>query len=169
MLLMHELTRPDVSLELLIVRHHETTLKYSWHFMTVMSYTIYKLELYILIIIIIFFLKMVTSTQNWPRINSFTKVCGQKWDVMSQRGIKKKKEQKRRKTKQKCFWGNAQNSSSSELRWLCFLRTFQCKHWARLSNQSFTGSRKQMDGTGKHDVVMVMLEKEEENCKSLIL
>lgn len=55
MLLMHELTRPDVSLELLIVRHHETTLKYSWHFMTVMSYTIYKLELYILIIIIFFF------------------------------------------------------------------------------------------------------------------
>lgn len=98
MLLMHELTRPDVSLELLIVRHHETTLKYSWHFMTVMSYTIYKLELYILIIII-FFLKMVTSTQNWPRINSFTKVCGQKWDVMSQRGIKKKKRKEEKRNK----------------------------------------------------------------------
>lgn len=56
-----------------------------------------------------------------------------------------------------------QNSSSSQLRWLCLLRTFQCKHWARLSNQSFTGSRKQMEGTGKHDDVMVILGSREEN------
>lgn len=53
----------------------------------------------------------------------------------------------------------AQNSSS-ELMKFCFFLTFQCKHWARLSNQSLTGSRKQMEGTGKQEVVMVILERD---------
>lgn len=30
----------------------------------------------------------------------------------------------------------------------CLLRTFQCKHWARLSNQSYTRSWQQIEGTG---------------------
>lgn len=62
---------------------------------------------------------------------------------------------------------SAQNSSSSELRYCCFFLTFQCKHSARLSNQSFTGSRKQMEGTGKQEVVMVILGKIKETSSGV--
>uniref|UniRef100_A0A0E9PKR0 Uncharacterized protein n=1 Tax=Anguilla anguilla TaxID=7936 RepID=A0A0E9PKR0_ANGAN len=54
---------------------------------------------------------------------------------------------------QQLSWrGGAQLSASEEsvtsIRRVCFLRTFQWRHSARLSNQSYTRSWQQMEGTG---------------------
>lgn len=40
------------------------------------------------------------------------------------------------------------DASDASVRRVCRLRTFQCRHCARLSNQSYTRSWQQMDGTG---------------------
>lgn len=53
------------------------------------------------------------------------------------------------------FWGEQEqlqfsvsDKSEASASRACLFRTFQCKHSARLSNQSYTRSWQQMEGTG---------------------
>jgi len=55
------------------------------------------------------------------------------------------------------FQFSVSEESLASVKRVCFLRTFQWRHWAKLSNQSYTRSWQQIEGTGKQEVVILML------------